>query len=319
MKKHGTAKRIRSIQLFLLAMIAFVGLAAMPAESRGPEASATVESLYPGLASGVLTYARLGDLPGATLLRSGRVEIITDELNSEVLRAPEALQDQLRKNGFFLLEQMATNKLLVQVAKGHSDKAGSYLSQNSEKEIIRNYLQQIVDNVEVREADVKEFYQQNKDMFSGAKLDQVRKQLHQYLLHQKQEQTISEHIRTLGQRIPIVVSVLWVKEQAILARDNPVDKARTSGRTSLVDFGASGCRPCDMMAPILRDIKKKYEGKLNVVFVHVREEQILTARYGIQGIPVQIFFDKDGKEVFRHTGFFSQNEIEKKLKEIGMR
>jgi thioredoxin 1 len=300
-------------------MTAFVALTAMPAESGAPEASGTVESLYPGLASGVLMYARLGDLPGATLLRSGRVEIIADELNSEVLRAPEALRDQLRKNGFFLLEQMAKNKLLVQVAKGHSDKAGSYLSQNSEKEIIRNYLQQIVDNVEVREADVKEFYQQNKDMFGGAKLDQVRKQLHQYLLHQKQEQTISEHIRTLGQRIPIVVSAPWVKEQAILARDNPVDKARTSGRPSLVDFGASGCRPCDMMAPILNDIKKKYEGKLNVIFVHVREEQILTTRYGIQGIPMQIFFDKDGKEVFRHTGFFSQKEIEKKLRELEVR
>ena len=300
-------------------MAVFVGLTAMPAESGGAEASGTVESLYPGMASGVLTYARIADLPGGTLLRSGRVEITADEVNGEIVRAPAALRDELRKNGFFLLEQMATSKLLVQVAKGHSDKAGSYLSQDSEKEIIRNYLRRIVEDVEVREADVKEFYQQNKDMFYGAKLHQVRKQLHQYILHQKREQAISEHIRTLGQRIPIVVSAPWVKGQAILARDNPVDKARTSGRPSLVDFGASGCRPCDMMAPILRDIKKKYEGKLNVVFVHVREEQILAARYGVQGIPMQIFFDKDGKEVFRHTGFFSQNEIEKKLKEIVMR
>jgi len=300
-------------------MAAFVALTAMPAESVAPEASGTVESAYPGLASGVLTYARLGDLPGDTLLRSGRVEITADEVNSEVLRAPEALRDELRKNGFFLLEQMVTSKLLVQVAKEHSDKAGSYPSQNSEKEIIRNYLRQIVNEVEVTESDVKEFYQQNRDIFGGAKLDQVRKQLHQYMLHQKQEQTISEHIRTLGQRIPIVVSAFWVKGQAILTRDNPVDKARTSGRPSLLDFGASGCRPCDMMAPILNDIKKKYEGKLNVVFVHVREEQILAARYGIQGIPIQIFFDREGKEVFRHTGFFSQKEIEKKLRELEVR
>jgi len=116
-----------------------------------------------------------------------------------------------------------------------------------------------------------------------------------------------------------VVSAFWGKEQAILARDNPVDKARKSGRPSLVDFGASGCRPCDMMAPILRNIEKKYKGTLNVVFVHVRKEQILASRYGVQGIPIQIFFDRDGKEVFRHTGFFSQKEIERKLKEMGVR
>ena len=73
-----------------------------------------------------------------------------------------------------------------------------------------------------------------------------------------------------------------------------------------------------MMTPILAYLKKKYEGKLNVLFVHVREEQILAARYGIQSIPVEVFFDKNGKEVYRHTGFFAQNEIEKKLAELGM-
>jgi thioredoxin 1 len=117
----------------------------------------------------------------------------------------------------------------------------------------------------------------------------------------------------------IEVSAPWVAQQAILAKDNPVDKARGSGIPSLVDFGASGCRPCDMMTPILEALKKKYEGKLNVLFVHVREEQILAARYGVESIPVQVFFDKDGKEVSRHTGFFPQSEIEKKLSEVGVK
>ena len=81
--------------------------------------------------------------------------------------------------------------------------------------------------------------------------------------------------------------------------------------------GMMGRHP-DMMAPILKDLGKKYEGRANVLFVHVREEQMLATRYGIQSIPVQMFFDKDGKEVFRHTGFFPQEEIEKKLKEIGI-
>jgi thioredoxin 1 len=319
LRKHGIEKRIHGIQLVCLALSVLVTLTAIPSEARARDASATVESIYPGLASGVLTYARLGDLAGSTLLRSGRVEITTDEFNGEVVRAPEALRDQLRKNGFFLLEQLAARRLLVQMAKEHAGKAGTDLSQTSEGDIVRNYLRRIVDKVEVTEADVKEFYQKNKDLFGGAKLDQVRKQLHQYILHQKQEQNISEHIRTLGQRVSILVSASWIKEQSILARDNPVDKSRMSGRPTLVDFGASGCRPCDMMAPILNDIKKKYEGKLNVVFVHVREEQILAARYGVQGIPMQIFFDKDGKEVFRHTGFFSQKEIEKKLGQLGER
>ena len=55
-----------------------------------------------------------------------------------------------------------------------------------------------------------------------------------------------------------------------------------------------------------------------MLFVHVGQEQILAARYGIQTIPMQVFFDKDGKEVFRHVGFWPQEEIEKKLAEMGV-
>ena len=102
-------------------------------------------------------------------------------------------------------------------------------------------------------------------------------------------------------------------------RDNPVDKARASGKPSMVDFGRDGCRPCDMMAPILETLKKDYEGKAEILFVHVGEEQILAARYDVRSIPVQVFFDKDGKEVFRHTGFFPQDEIEKKLAKMGVK
>ncbi len=112
--------------------------------------------------------------------------------------------------------------------------------------------------------------------------------------------------------------IALLAKQAVLARDNPVDQARDSGKPSLVDFGATGCGPCDRMTPILEDLEDKYPGKRNVLFVHVCEKQILGAKYGIQTIPVQVFFDKDGREVFRHTGFFPQDEIEKKLAEMGV-
>ena len=68
-----------------------------------------------------------------------------------------------------------------------------------------------------------------------------------------------------------------------------------------------------------RICRSRTETKANVVFVSVRERQILASRYGIQSIPVQIFFDKDGKEVFRHSGFWPQDELEKKLTEIGVK
>jgi len=118
--------------------------------------------------------------------------------------------------------------------------------------------------------------------------------------------------------LPIEVSKSWTAKQYTLAMNNPVDKARKSGKPTLADFGASGCRPCDMMAPILSSLKKEYAGKVNVVFVHVRKEQVLAARYGIQSIPVQVFFDKQGKEFFRHVGFYPKEDILAQFKEHGI-
>lgn len=85
----------------------------------------------------------------------------------------------------------------------------------------------------------------------------------------------------------------------------------------LVDLGAGKCIPCKMMAPILEELKKEYEGKMNVVFIDVWKNEDAGKAYGIQTIPTQIFFDPAGKELYRHTGFFAKEDILAKWKELG--
>lgn len=280
--------------------------------------SALASGACPGLATSILTYARLSDLPAGVLLKAEAVTITDKDVAAEIARMPEATQAQLKKNAFFVLENISTRQILTALAKTKLAEQGNALPADGQ-EIIQTYLKTLVATVDVTDAEVAKFYEENKDACGGATLDQVKDQIRQVVLQQKQQALIDEHIRTLGQRVRIEVSAAWTKEQAVLAKDNPVDKARASGKPSLVDFGSTGCRPCDMLAPILETLKTKYAGKANVLFVHVGQEQILAARYGIQTIPMQFFYDKDGKEVFRHIGFWPQAEIEKKLAEIGVR
>jgi thioredoxin 1 len=284
-----------------------------------PKKPLLVRDAYPGLASNSLTYARLSDLPSGVILRTDGLTIKNKDVAEEIAKAPQGMQAQLKKNAFFVLEDITTRKLLVVLAKAKAPEQKKDAPVPAERELIQKYLKEVVAKVEVSDAEVTEFYQNNKDACGGATLAQVKDQLKQYVLQEKQQQAIDEHIRTLGQRMSVEVSAAWTKEQSILARDNPVDKARASGKPSLVDFGSTGCRPCDMLAPILESLKEKYAGKLNVLFIHIGQEQILATRYGIQTIPAQVFFDKNGKEVFRHIGFFPQDEIEKKLAEFGFR
>jgi len=86
----------------------------------------------------------------------------------------------------------------------------------------------------------------------------------------------------------------------------------------LVDLGAGKCIPCKMMAPILEELKKEYQGRLNVTFIDVWENPDEAKKYGIKMIPTQIFYDSSGKELFRHEGFFSKEDIMAKWKELGI-
>jgi len=86
----------------------------------------------------------------------------------------------------------------------------------------------------------------------------------------------------------------------------------------LVDLGADKCIPCKMMAPLLVELRSEYEGSLKVEFIDVWKNPDEAPKYGIKLIPTQIFFDASGKELFRHEGFYSKEDILAKWKEFGV-
>ena len=98
----------------------------------------------------------------------------------------------------------------------------------------------------------------------------------------------------------------------------PLGQALSSGKPTLAEFGRGTCIPCKEMKPILEELAKEYEGKLNVVIVEVDEQMDLTRQYGIMAIPTQIVFDSEGQEITRHIGFWSKEEIIAQLKKMGI-
>lgn len=94
---------------------------------------------------------------------------------------------------------------------------------------------------------------------------------------------------------------------------------QTAKLPRLVDLGAGKCIPCKMMAPILVELGKEYTGRMEVVFIDVWENPDAGQPYGIEVIPTQIFYDAEGKELFRHVGFFGKEDILAKWKELGVK
>ena len=86
----------------------------------------------------------------------------------------------------------------------------------------------------------------------------------------------------------------------------------------LVDLGAGKCIPCKQMKPILAELTRDYADQFTVVFIDVWENKDAGEPYGIRMIPTQIFYGADGKELFRHEGFYSKKDILAKWRELGV-
>ncbi|MGD9579492.1 MAG: thioredoxin family protein [Syntrophorhabdus sp.] len=102
-----------------------------------------------------------------------------------------------------------------------------------------------------------------------------------------------------------------------VAQKDPVTKANPK-MPRVVDVGADKYIPCVMMAPLLEELKKEYAGVLDVEFVDVWKNPNAAKQYGVRGIPTQIFYDANGKELKRHFGYISKQGILDEFQKLGI-
>ncbi len=86
----------------------------------------------------------------------------------------------------------------------------------------------------------------------------------------------------------------------------------------LVDLGSTTCLPCKQMEPILKELKTELAGVVDVVFINVYAQPELAQDFRIEVIPTQVFLGADGKELFRHEGFYAKSAILAKWRELGV-
>lgn len=116
-----------------------------------------------------------------------------------------------------------------------------------------------------------------------------------------------------------VVVVFGVAASGSADPGNDFNMLPVKGMVTMIDLGAKKCIPCKMMAPIMEKMEKTYAGKAAIVFIDVWENPEQARRFGIRGIPTQIFYDADGREVTRHVGFMPEASIVKTLGQLGVK
>jgi thioredoxin 1 len=95
-------------------------------------------------------------------------------------------------------------------------------------------------------------------------------------------------------------------------------RANKEGKVVMLELGSVGCIPCEEMKPVMQKLRDSYKGKLEVIFIDVREDHQAGRRFGVRMIPTQVFLDKSGKEFHRHIGYYAYEEIAPVLKKVGI-
>jgi thioredoxin 1 len=94
------------------------------------------------------------------------------------------------------------------------------------------------------------------------------------------------------------------------------DSTPAKGKPALYEFGAGYCYSCKEMAKVMAELKTIHSDQVEFRMVYVDKEGPLFQQYKIMLIPTQVFLDASGKEVERHIGPLSKEEVLLKLREL---
>lgn len=115
------------------------------------------------------------------------------------------------------------------------------------------------------------------------------------------------------------ISILILSVFIVFLAHNNAYAQQAKNLPKLIDLGAKGCLPCKLMKPILKELQAEYAGILNIEIYDIHEKPDLGKKYNVRLIPTQIFYDKEGKELYRHVGFMSKKDIINTFEKFGIK
>jgi len=276
------------------------------------------------LAGAALFYFLFAEGSSGKALASVNGEKITvDKFLQEIEKIQEPTRGMVKENPAEFLDMLIMKALLLQEIRKQGVQPGN--DENAQETVIQEFLQKKFSSPPtVSSEELGAFYETHKESMEGKTLEEVAPLIEQFIQQQKQEEEYLRFVQGIRDRAAIEINQERLQTLAVKPADTATNtaedltRALQSGRPVLVDFGSNSCIPCRQLRPILHEIKKEQEGKLEVLVIDVYKNQNLSSEYRIQLIPTLVFFDSKGKEMFRHQGFKPKAALMEELKKIGI-
>lgn len=266
-----------------------------------------------------LFYGKQGD---ATVLATvNGQEITLDRFLREVDKVEEPTRGMFKEDPSRFLDLMIMKVLVLQEAKSRGfEKPG----ESDEEDVIQQFLEDRFSTPpSITREEVEEFYEAHKARMGDMRLEQAAPMIEQLLSRGKQEEEYMSFLDELRSKASVEIDHDRLKAMAAKPTDGTNTKeefysALKSGKPVLVDFGANSCLPCRQLRPILDEIRREKAGKVEILVIDVYKHQDLSREYRVQVIPTLVFFDANGKEVFRTQGFMPKATLLENLAKIGV-
>jgi thioredoxin-like negative regulator of GroEL len=92
--------------------------------------------------------------------------------------------------------------------------------------------------------------------------------------------------------------------------------AAPAAKPTIYEFGRRLCPICRATEAVLKDVEARYPGQITLRFLYIPEEEAVFREYGVTFVPTQIFLDAAGREVQRHEGPLTREELLEKLRTL---
>ena len=250
-------------------------------------------------------------------------KITVAQFDRELAKIPSPFQEVFREEPKQYLEQVIMKEVLLQEANRLGVKGDpAAKAEDAEMSVVQNLLKkEVFDKIQVDPKEIEELYKQHKDQMGKKPLNEVAPIIEAAIREAKGKEKVEEYVAALKNKAKIEVDEKLLQNVTASApatnTKEEFAQAIKSGKPMLVDFGANSCMPCRQIRPILKELEKEYAEKARILIIDVYKYQDLAKEHRVQLIPTLIFFDKGGKEVFRHVGAWDKDSIVGKLKEAG--
>jgi thioredoxin len=247
-------------------------------------------------------------------------------LNQQKEKLSLEIQENYESDNLDFLEELINQELFRQEAiRQRLDtlpevKAKIKQDKSQRNDILVDELleREIRSKIQVSEDEMLNYFKAQGEEMKGFTYQQMKTQIFQTLLNQKQTNAINQYAAELRSHAQITYNEKWRKSEEAKIQD-PVKRALKNKLPTIADFGASTCLACIRMKPIINELQKEYKDKANILSLDVEDNTALTRDYQIVVIPTQIFYDTLSNETFRHAGFYPKDSIFIQLMKAGLK